>query len=104
MKNARLTMAAALAAALLAAAPASAAPKLLNVSYDVSSKQARSVIDGLQADVVTMNNPLDNRCHRQGRADQVRLGAAAALGFQPFLVHHSVSGAQGQSQAHQGLE
>lgn len=33
-------------------------PKL-NVSHGGSTKQARSVIDGLEADVVTMNSPLD---------------------------------------------
>lgn len=33
-------------------------PKL-NVSHGGSAKQARSVIDGLEADVVTMNSPLD---------------------------------------------
>lgn len=31
----------------------------LNVSHGGSSKQARAVIDGLEADVVTMNSPLD---------------------------------------------
>jgi sulfate/thiosulfate-binding protein len=31
----------------------------IDQSHGGSSKQARSVIDGLQADVVTMNNPLD---------------------------------------------
>ncbi len=31
----------------------------LNQSHGGSSKQVRSVIDGLEADVVTMNNPLD---------------------------------------------
>ncbi len=32
---------------------------LINQSHGGSSKQARSVIDGLEADVVTMNQPLD---------------------------------------------
>ena len=77
---------ASVALALLAAAPASAADKLLNASYDISrelfvqvnkgftalhpgvtvdqshggsSKQARAILEGLEADVVTFNQVTD---------------------------------------------
>ena len=40
----------------------------INQSHGGSSKQARSVLDGLQADVVTMNQPLDiDILHTQGK-------------------------------------
>lgn len=40
----------------------------VNQSHGGSSKQARSVLDGLQADVVTMNQPLDiDILHTQGQ-------------------------------------
>ncbi len=40
----------------------------INQSHGGSSKQARSVLDGLQADVVTMNQPLDiDILHTQGQ-------------------------------------
>ncbi len=41
---------------------------VINQSHGGSSKQARSVLDGLEADVVTMNQPLDiDLLHEKGR-------------------------------------
>ena len=50
----------------------------VNQSHGGSSKQARAVIDGLEADVVTMNQSSDIDAIAARQADPGRLGQAAA--------------------------
>ena len=73
-------------------------------SHGGSGKQARSVIDGLEADVVTLALAYDI----DALAEQARLipqGLAEALAQQQRSVHvdDRVPGAQGQPQGHQRL-
>ena len=73
-------------------------------SHGGSGKQARSVIDGLEADVVTLALAYDiDELHDKAKlipADwQKRLPHNSA----PYTSHHRVPGAQGQPEGHQGL-
>ena len=75
----------------------------INSSHGGSGKQARSVIDGLDADVVTLALSYDiDAIAAEGPARR-RL-AEEVQGQQHALhVDHRVPGAQGQPQGHQGL-
>ena len=53
----------------------------VNQSHGGSSKQARAVIDGLEADVVTMNNPLD--------IDAIARAGLTAADWQSRFPNHS---------------
>ena len=73
-------------------------------SHGGSGKQARAVIDGLEADVVTLALAYDI----DAIAEQRRLlpdGLADAPAAQQRALHldHRVPGAQGQPEGHQGL-
>ena len=61
----------------------------INQSHGGSSKQARAVVDGLEADVVTMNNPLDiDQVAKAGLlapAWAARLPNASAPSWSPIL-------------------
>jgi ABC-type sulfate transport system substrate-binding protein len=73
-------------------------------SHGGSGKQARSVIDGLEADVVTLALAYDiDVLNKNGQADPGRLAEAPAAQQQPLHQHHRLPGAQGQPQGHQGL-
>ena len=73
-------------------------------SHGGSGKQARAVIDGLEADVVTLALAYDiDELHEQGQADPGRLAEAAAEQQRALHLDHRVPGAQGQSEGHQGL-
>ena len=75
----------------------------VNQSHGGSSKQALSVVAGLDADVVTMNQApdIDFLVEHGGWCR----GLAQALPARRDALHHDhgVPGAQGQSQGHQGL-
>ena len=76
----------------------------ISQSHGGSGKQARSVIDGLEADVVTLALAYDiDQIAEKGREHRRRLADAAAE--QQLAVHldHRVPGAQGKPQGHQGL-
>ena len=69
----------------------------INQSHGGSGRQARSVIDGLPADVVTLAlaGDIDSIAHtRQAAAAQ--LGSASAEQQRAVHVHHRVPRAQGQ--------
>ena len=73
-------------------------------SHGGSGKQARTVIDGLPADVVTLALAYDIDAHRDaGQAAAGQLAGAPAE--QQLAVHldDRVPGAQGQPEGHQGL-
>ena len=76
----------------------------INQSHGGSSKQALSVISGLEADVVTMNQApdIDILVERGGLVDS---GLAQALCARRQPVHHDlgVPRAQGQPEGDQGL-
>ena len=72
-------------------------------SHGGSGKQARAVIDGLQADVVTLALQGDIDADRQGRQDQAGLAEAPRQQFFALHLDHRLPGAQGQPQGHQGL-
>ena len=73
-------------------------------SHGGSGKQARAVIDGLEADVVTLALAYDIDAIAEQRQAAAR-GLAVAAAEQQRALHldHRVPGAQGQSQGHQGL-
>ena len=76
----------------------------INQSHGGSGKQARAVIDGLEADVVTLALAYDI----DAIADKAKLlpaELAEAPAQQQRAVHldHRVPGAQGQPEGHQGL-
>ena len=74
----------------------------LNQSHGGSSRQARSVVDGLEADVITMNQANDiDILLRARQAGAAGLGQAAAL--QQLADHLGVGdpGAQGQPEEDQ---
>ena len=76
----------------------------IDQSHGGSGKQARAVIDGLEADVVTLALAYDIECDcREGGAARSRLAGAAAAQQRPVHIDDRVSGAQGQPQANQGL-
>ena len=74
-------------------------------SHGGSGKQARSVIDGMEADVVTLAlaYDIDAICDKAGTAAQ---GLAAQIAGQqrPLHLDDRLPGSQGQSQGDQGLE
>ena len=73
----------------------------VNQSHGGSGKQARSVIDGLEADVVTLALAYDvDALATQGGLIPRRLAAAIAEQQHALYVDHRISGAQGQSQGH----
>ena len=72
-------------------------------SHGGSGKQARAVVDGLQADVVTLALAADIDADRQDRQDQGRLAEAARQQFLALHLDHRLPRAQGEPQAHQGL-
>ncbi len=77
----------------------------INQSHGGSGKQARSVIDGLQADVVTLALAADiDAVATQGKL--LPINWASRLAGEQLALHldDRVPGAQGQSQGHQGLE
>ena len=73
-------------------------------SHGGSSKQARSVIDGLKADVVTLGAGLGYHRDRACRADQAGLAGETALQFLSLHLDGRLSRAQGKPKKHQGLE
>ena len=74
-------------------------------SHGGSGAQARAVIDGLDADVVTLALAYDIDAIQQARADQ-HAGVAEAAAAEQLAVHldDRVPRPQGQSEGHQGLE
>ena len=72
-------------------------------SHGGSGSQARAVIDGLQADVVTLALAYDIDAIAAKGLDRRRLAEAAAAQCLALHLDHRVPGAQGQSQGHQGL-
>ncbi len=73
-------------------------------SHGGSGRQARSVIDGLAADVVTLALAGDiDAIATNGKLLPGQLGGAAARPFSAVHIDHRIPGAQGQSQGHQGL-
>ncbi len=74
-------------------------------SHGGSGKQARAVIDGLAADVVTLALAGDIDADRRERQAAARRTGRSACRNNCCAVHldHRVPGAQGQSERHQGL-
>ncbi len=72
-------------------------------SHGGSGSQARSVIDGLQADVVTLALAYDIDAIADKGLIAQGLAEAAAAECLALHLDHRVPGAQGQSQGHQGL-
>ena len=72
-------------------------------SHGGSGKQARAVIDGLQADVVTL--ALQGDIDQIAKAGLINADWQKRLGNNVLALHldHRVPGPQGQSQGHQGL-
>ena len=77
----------------------------INQSHGGSGKQARAVIDGLEADVVTHEPGQRHRRARRRAASWSPTDWAKRLPEQPRADHvdHRVPGAQGQPEGHQGL-
>ena len=73
-------------------------------SHGGSGKQARAVIDGLEADVVTLALAYDIDAVRRGRPAAGGLAEAPAAQQLALHLDHRVPGAQGQPEGHQGLE
>ena len=77
----------------------------INQSHGGSSKQARAVLDGLQADVVTFNQVTD--IQGSARSDRPsHCGSAIALPqqFGSLLLAAGIPRAQGQPEERHGLE
>ena len=73
-------------------------------SHGGSGKQARAVIDGLEADVVTLALAERHRRHRREvEEDHPRLAHAPAKQFGALHLDDRLPGPQGQPQGHQGL-
>ena len=72
-------------------------------SHGGSGKQARSVIDGLDADVVTLALAYDIDAIAEKAKLLPRMAEAAAAQQHALHVDHRLPGAQGQSEGHQGL-
>ena len=72
-------------------------------SHGGSGKQARAVIDGLQADVVTLALQGDIDQIAKSRQAQGRLAEASRQQLIALHLDHRLPGAQGQPQGHQGL-
>ena len=74
-------------------------------SHGGSGKQARSVIDGLEADVVTLALAADIDAHREERqAGGCRLAVAPAAKQHALYLDDRLPGAQGKPEADPGLE
>ena len=74
-------------------------------SHGGSGKQARAVIDGLEADVVTLALAYDiDAIAENGQAHPGRLAEAPAAQLLAVHLDHRVPGAQGQPEGDQGLE
>ena len=76
----------------------------VNQSHGGSSKQAMSVVGGLEADVVTMNQPTDIDYPGPARRPR-RQGLARALPLRRRALHHDdgIPRAQGQPKGHPRL-
>ena len=76
----------------------------VNMSHGGSGKQARSVIDGLEADVVTLalQNDIDLIAKDTGKIPG-RLAHQAAVQFRALHLDRGVPGAQGESEEHPRL-
>ena len=74
-------------------------------SHGGSGKQARAVIDGLEADVVTLALAYDIDAHRASSGELLAEGLADAAAAQQRALHldDRVPGAQGQPQGHPRL-
>ena len=73
-------------------------------SHGGSGKQARSVIDGLEADVVTLALAYDiDAIADKAKLIPRRLAEAPAAQQRALHLDHRVPGAQGQPEEHQGL-
>jgi ABC-type sulfate transport system substrate-binding protein len=73
-------------------------------SHGGSGKQARSIIDGLDADVATLALAGDtDALHTNGGWLSERLAKAPAAQQLALHLHHRAGGAPGQPQGHQGL-
>ena len=76
----------------------------INQSHGGSGRQARSVIDGLAADVVTLALAADiDAIANQRQTTAGELGRAPAGSFGAVHLDHRLPGSQGQSEEHQGL-
>ena len=74
-------------------------------SHGGSGKQARAVIDGLEADVVTLALAYDiDALDKNGGLHSRRLAEAPAQQQRTLHLHDRVPGAQGQPEGDQGLE
>ena len=75
----------------------------INQSHGGSSKQAQSVVNGLEADVVTMNQPPDIDILHS--ADLIPANWSIAFAEQQRALHfdNCLCGSQGQSEEHQKL-
>ena len=73
-------------------------------SHGGSGAQARAVIDGLEADVVTLALAYDIDAIAAGRADQRRLAEAPAAEQRALHLDDRLPRPQGQPEGHQGLE
>jgi ABC-type sulfate transport system substrate-binding protein len=67
----------------------------IKASHGGSGKQARSVIDGLEADVVTLALAYDVDALAEGQADPRGLATAPAPQQRALHVHHRVPGRKG---------
>ncbi len=73
----------------------------LNQSHGGSGKQARSVIDGLEADVVTLALAYDiDALATQGSSGARQLAVAAAEQQHALHLDHRLPGAQGKPEEH----
>ena len=71
----------------------------INQSHGGSGKQARAVIDGLEADVVTLGSGRRYRCdRREGGLAPVKLAIAPARQQLSLHFDHRDAGAQGKSE------
>ncbi len=76
----------------------------INQSHGGSGKQARAVIDGLEADVVTLALAGDvDALSERGQLIPTRLAEAAAEQQLPLHLDDRVPGAQGQPEGHPRL-
>ncbi len=73
-------------------------------SHGGSGKQARAVIDGLEADVVTLALAYDIDAIAKKGPDRQRLAITPAERQRALYLDNRIPGAQGQPQGHQGLE
>ena len=73
----------------------------VNQSHGGSSKQARSVADGLEADVITMNQANDiDLLHERGGLVPANWQKRFPYNSAPVYVHFRLPGAQGKPEKH----